>query len=63
MEPAIRAARAGKAEGLAALHPHTAAMVDHLLRLYATAGFVETHRAVPPHGAVEHPCVSFVKRL
>lgn len=57
---AERIARAG---GFARLALHTAAMFGHLLRLYASVGYVETHRAPPPHGADAHPRVFFEKRL
>lgn len=57
---AERIARAG---GFARLELHTAAMFGHLLRLYAGAGYVETHRAPPPHGADAHERVFFAKRL
>jgi GNAT superfamily N-acetyltransferase len=51
------------AGGIATLRLHTAAMFGHLLRLYASAGYAETHRAPPPHGADSHPRVFFEKRL
>jgi GNAT superfamily N-acetyltransferase len=55
--------RIASSEGIARLALHTAAMFPHLLRLYAAAGYVETHRAPPPHGADAHPRVFFEKRL
>jgi len=57
---AERIARAGS---FARIELHTAAMFGHLLRLYAGAGYVETHRAPPPHGADAHERVFFAKRL
>lgn len=57
---AERIAREG---GFARLALHTAAMFGHLLRLYESAGYVETHRGPPPHGADRHPRVFFEKRL
>lgn len=57
---AERLARAG---GFARLELHTAAMFAHLLRLYASAGYRETHRGPPPHGADAHERVFFEKRL
>lgn len=57
---AERVARSG---GFARLGLHTAAMFGHLIRLYAGAGYAETHRGPPPHGADAHPRVFFEKRL
>jgi len=57
------AERIGRAKGFARIELHTAAMFGHLLRLYAGAGHVETHRGPPPHGADAHPRVFFGKRL
>jgi GNAT superfamily N-acetyltransferase len=53
-------ARAG---GFARLELHTAAMFGHLLRLYASAGYVELRRGPPPHGADAHERVFFAKCL
>jgi GNAT superfamily N-acetyltransferase len=50
-------------EGIAVLRLHTAAMFDHLLRLYESAGYVETHRGPPPHGADAYERVFFEKTL
>ncbi|WP_291295915.1 GNAT family N-acetyltransferase [Elioraea sp.] len=52
-----------RAAGVATLRLHTAAMFGHLLQLYASAGYVETHRAPPPHGADAYPRVFFEKNL
>lgn len=57
---AERLARAG---GFTRLELHTAAMFGHLLRLYQGAGFVETHRGPPPHGADAYERVFFEKIL
>lgn len=59
----VEAERLARDGGFARLELHTAAMFGHLLRLYESAGFVETHRAPPPHGADAYPRVFFVKRL
>ncbi len=55
--------RIGRAGGFARMELHTAAMFGHLLRLYAGAGYRETHRGPPPHGADAHPRVFFEKNL
>ncbi len=52
-----------RAAGLARLELHTAAMFGHLLRLYASAGYRETHRGLPSHGADAFERVYFEKRL
>jgi GNAT superfamily N-acetyltransferase len=57
---AERVAREG---GFARLELHTAAMFGHLLRLYASAGYVETRRGPPPHGADAHERVFLAKAL
>jgi GNAT superfamily N-acetyltransferase len=57
---AERIARAG---GFARLELHTAAMFGHLLRLYGSAGYVETHRGPPPHGADAYERVFFRRNL
>ncbi|WP_158639114.1 GNAT family N-acetyltransferase [Elioraea rosea] len=53
-------ARAG---GFIRLELHTAAMFAHLLRLYTAAGYRETHRGLPPHGADAYERVFFEKHL
>lgn len=57
---AERIARAG---GFSRLELHTAAMFGHLLRLYASAGYRETHRGPPPHGADVYERVFFAKTI
>jgi GNAT superfamily N-acetyltransferase len=57
---AERIARAGN---FARIELHTAAMFGHLLRLYASAGYVETHRGPPPHGADAYERVFFRRIL
>jgi GNAT superfamily N-acetyltransferase len=57
------AERIAREDGFVRLELHTAAMFGHLLRLYASAGYVETHRGPPPHGADAHPRVFFEKSL
>lgn len=52
-----------RAKGFARLELHTAAMFGHLLRLYASAGYRETHRGPPSHGADAYERVFFEKRL
>jgi GNAT superfamily N-acetyltransferase len=56
------AERIGREGGFTRLELHTAAMFDHLLRLYVSAGYVETHRGPPPHWADAHPRV-FVEKV
>ncbi|MCU0986937.1 MAG: GNAT family N-acetyltransferase [Acetobacteraceae bacterium] len=57
---AERIARGG---GFSRIELHTAAMFGHLLRLYESVGYRETHRGLPPHGADSHPRVFFAKGL
>jgi GNAT superfamily N-acetyltransferase len=59
----VEAERIARAGGFARLELHTAAMFAHLLRFYESAGYVETHRGPPPHGADAHERVFFEKRL
>lgn len=51
-----------RVEGVQAMTLYTAAVMDHLLRLYRRHGFVEVRRGPPPHGKDDLPRV-FMRKL
>jgi len=55
--------RRARAAGVPALQVQTAAMMDHLLRFYATRDFVEIARGPPVHRRDAHPRVLLRKTL